>query len=737
MSNPQSTTGIAVHSGSTKPIATGDRSAREAAKIREVWHTRSSLKETAGSFDSTCLQRHKSLILNLALDEYNKKTDHSAGTVELDDYCRQYSWLGDPLQHSIFRLLEVQEFLNEHPEALLPEQCFDWPQPGDDFLRFHVLEELGRGASGRVYLCAQRNLGDKRAVLKIESGSNVDEPALLGKLDHPNITPIHWADFDPTLGVSFLCMPFLGRSTLVDLIQYAFQNGTATAGSVVDEAARLWMDEADLNLLEATALPRSTRTRSTYITRIAGMAKDLASALAFVHERNIIHGDIKPSNVLLSPLGQPYLLDFNLSRIRKTPYGRYGGTPAYMAPEQIQQIRNGKLSFPDNDQGFSTDIYSFGVLLYELLAGQPPYTPPAKHDNIETLVRQMTDLQEQGCLDIRARNPGVDQRLAELIHACLALDPAQRPQKMREVEQELQRVNVPLARGRRYVRQKPKTSVLIALAMLGPLGLLTKAYLSMPPRDERLFLRAAVARQEGDFPTGVRLLNEVLVINPAHTAARLLRARAYHELHEYDKADQELRILNRTAPDPATTAYLAYNLHFVGNPTGAADLYEQAMKLGYKNSAVLNNLILDHFLSSRPLKTAEKIALTAPLLEEALRLNPDSPQIRMTAFTFYRKHHKRFEPEILTAAQAHIDWLAANLPEHESVWQAIHENYTVLETLGLIDKRQVESAKEKLQTATIKTPLRRFLDPLESDHETVSHTSGSGVLPRVSSYVSR
>jgi serine/threonine protein kinase len=719
MSSPQSTTGIAVPSGSTEPIATGERFAREAAKIREVWSTRVSLAETAGSFDSVSLQRHKSLILNLALDDYNNK--HASGDVELDDYCRQYSWLGDPLKHSIFRLLEVQEFFNEHPEALLPEQLFEWPEPGEDFLHFHVLEELGRGASGRVYLCAQRNLGDKRTVLKIESGRNVDEPALMGKLDHPNITPIYWADFDPTLGVSYLCMPYLGRSTLVDLIQYAFQAGTATAGSVVDEAARLWMDETDLKLLEAETMVRSTRTRSTYITRIIRMAQELASALAFIHDRNIIHGDIKPSNVLLSPHGQPYLLDFNLSRIRETPFGRYGGTPAYMAPEQIEQIHSGNLSFPDNDQGFSTDIYSFGVLLYELLAGQPPYTPPAKHDNIETLARQMTALQEQGFLDIRERNPEVDQRLAQLVHACLALDPAQRPQQMHEVQQELERANVPIARGSRYVRQKPKTSVLVALAVLGPLAFLLHWMVSMPPAEERLFLNAVTAREQKDLSAGIQRLDEVLQTNPSHAAARLLRARSHNELFEYDKADKDLRILCRTAPSPATTAYLAYNLHCQGDPTRAVDLYQRVIQQGYKNAAVLNNLILDYFLSTRPLKTTERIGLASPLLDEALQRYPDSPQIRMTAFTFYRKHHRRFEPDILETTQKHVDWLATHLPQHKSVWQAIHENYTALELLGLIDQREVDSAYEKLQLATIKTPLRRFLDPLESDHELVSH----------------
>lgn len=712
MSSPASSS-ISNSQGSTKPNLAADRRAREAAKIREYWCTRPNRKNESAEVDQEYFNRHKSLVLELARQDYVQDREKISGEIDLEDYCRQFSWLGGPLAQSIMRLLEVQEYFDENPMSFERTKQVQWPSEGDQFLHFRVLEELGRGASGRVYLCEQRNLGDKRVVLKVVAGQNGSEPSLLGKLRHTSITPIHWADYDPTLDVSYICMPFLGRSTLVDLVKLAFQDGQPSHGSVVREAAGLWMSESEFLELEGELPNHAASRSSSYLTAIIELGRDLATALAFVHAQQIIHGDIKPSNVLLSPLGHPYLLDFNLSRRSHTWGGRYGGTPAYMAPEQLKAVLSGMKEMPSEGEGFSSDIYSFGVVLYELLTGKPPHLPKSKRESIETLAGEMLALQEKGYEGIGKVLPRAEKGMVSLVHSCLAIQPADRPQSMQEVAAELGRLNTRARRGRRLVRQRPRSAALLCSIFVGIAMCVASIYAAMPPLEERLYAQAIEAREQGDLRRTIELLTEALFISPDYSEARLLRARSYNEAHDYSKANVDIMHLRRTSFDPKTVAYDAYNDHFLGKPDSAVLGYEAAIRNGFKNSAVLNNLILDHFLSPKRTPPEEMTEVTQPLLQEALQLNPNSPQIRMTAFTFYRKHPRRFEPDILAATQEHIDWLVSNAPEYASVIRAIRNNYLTLARLDLVDQAVIDEANKKLASASISTPLPRFLDPLD------------------------
>ncbi len=716
MNDSASTAKIIASLGSTEPIETNDHQASEAAKIREYWKARHRGVIPATEIDADALNRHKTLILSLAQEEYQKDSRQAFQSLDLDSYCRKYTWLGDPLAQSILHRLEVQAFFDANPEALAALKEVQWPSAGDQFLHFSVLEELGRGASGRVYLCEQHNLGNKRVVLKVVAGPDANEPLHLGMLRHPNITPIHWADYDAHLGVSFLCMPYLGRSTLVDLIALAFRDGAVPQGSDVEKAAQLWMSEPDYLALDHEPASNSLNDHGCYTGRIVRLAAELASALAFVHDNNIIHGDVKPSNVLLSPQGRPYLLDFNLSRSSHSREGRFGGTPAYMAPEQLRAVLAGNGQPLITEQNFTADIYSFGAVLYELLTGKPPYVPDATHGTVESLASGMLELQEQGYRRIDQSSSSIDPELAKLVHSCLAAKPHERPQSMQQVVDQLQQYHRPLVRGRRVIRQRPRMAAALLILLCSLTAWLAHAYASMPPPEQRLYARAYAAREEGDLRNSIALLSEALLIDPSYAEARLLRARCYNEAHDYQTAQVDLLELSRTSSDAAISAYQGYNFHLLDMPDLAATKYEAAMRNGFRNLAVLNNLILEYFLTSQPATTAERIALTEPLLLEALELNPDSTQIRMTAFTFYRKHHRRFEPDILAAAEEHVEWLQHNAAERASVCHAIHDYYAALAKLGLMDERKANQASVLMEAAPISEPLPRFLDPLEGEH---------------------
>lgn len=715
MSQAQSTVNSNTSQGSTRPSLLTDQYVKEAEEIRKRWSTQDS-DSAHVRFGSNCLHRHKSLILDLALEDYVRDRKTAEDNLQLSSYCKQYSWLGNALEDSIYRLLEVQEFLYKHPDAFPSQELFDWPCAGTTFLDFLVIEEIGRGATGRVYLCEQLRLGGRQVVLKIESGPNAHEALLLGKLAHPNITPLYWADYDAELDFSFICMPFLGRSTLLDLIRDGFQDGLPTSCSVVEKAAQCWLKESDpLCFLQEQGV-HTTITNSSYVTRILSLAHELADALAFVHGREIVHGDIKPSNVLLSPHGRPYLLDFNLGHANDGSSKRYGGTPLYMSPEQLAYIRNPSEYVKPPKIDFASDIYSFGVLLYELLAGMPPYVPVSKKGSAESLAEEMVALQEQGYQPICKINPSVDGILADLIYSCLSADPSVRPASMSHLRDQLQHLNSLRQRGRRLLRRRPLTVSVFALLFIVSITAATLSVLSSQPLQDQLLDRALQARAELRIADSTELLTEVMLQDPGNDSARLLRARGFNELEQYSLAAADLHQLSMKSQDAPTKAFQAYNMHFLGQHDTAALMYRTALDRGFKNSAVLNNLAFEYFLTTKPKSNQERMALISPLIDEALKLDPDSPQIRMTAFTYYRRHHQRFETEMRAAAKEHIDWLKENLSTNANVCKAIQSYYVTLARHGLVDSSIVQDAYRLLEAASDLSSLPRVLDPLKCDH---------------------
>ncbi len=718
MNRPHSTTPTGPTgdgAGSTEPALAQQRLQREAAKIFELWKTRNWQNSSALPIDSSCLNRHKSLILNLAVEDYKKERLKSKGSLLLVEHCQQYSGLGTPLEHSIFRQLEVQQFLDENPEWLGDQFLFEWPEPNDTFLNFQVLEELGRGALARVYLCEQLQLGGRNAVVKIELGESVNEPSLLGKIRHPNIMPLHWADYNQSVGASYLCMPFLGRSTLVDLIKLAFRNGIPTNAAVIREASGLWIKESDALILESTANRSRDFFNSGYINSIVRLAVDLADALAYVHSQQVIHGDIKPSNVLLSPEGQPFLLDFNLGRTRGSSDGPAGGTLAYMAPEQLRFITEGS---PDAQlvSSIATDIYSFGVLLYELLSGKTPNSYPSGQETTKSIARKLLAQQQDDCTSIRVLNPGVDQKLTQLIDSCLAFEPDKRPATMLEVREQLVQYSGIAASGRRYAKDNPIRTWLFGLGIGGTISAASIAYWLQPPIAERLYSQAVSAHEAGDFQVSIALLDQTLTKDAQFHAARLHRARCNLALGKYTSAIGDLRQLIQETKDPVAMAGYGYILNLEEKPDAAVLWYQAAIKHGLKNAASLNNLSVSLLLQTKPESPIKRIALAKPVLEEALRLNPDSVVIRMNALLLDQTRLENDAEANMEAAIEHVKWLSRKKHDHVQVSGRLYHLYHALAERKLIDpsKVKVKIALEKSRNPSAGTPIPRFLNPLYS-----------------------
>jgi eukaryotic-like serine/threonine-protein kinase len=315
------------------------------------------------------------------------------------------------------------------------------PTVGSEFIGFQLLAELGAGSFGRVYLASQEDLADRHVVLKI-APHLFDEPQTLAQLQHNHIVPIYSVherdDFQA------VCMPFLGTTTLADVVaDLKVRAAMPDSGSYIFELINT-RSLATANVRRFLNPETGTAGRTglgpppapaNYVDKILWLAVRIADGLAHAHSRGILHRDLKPANILLTDDGQPMLLDFNLSEdTKRDPTmapARVGGTLRYMAPEQLVAIKKGILI---GDQ--RSDLYSFGLILHELLTGHhPDYLrfgpiPVWLHDRRTECI---------GPPEVRRWNKAVSPGTESIVRHCLEPDPSRRYQTAHELHEDLRR----------------------------------------------------------------------------------------------------------------------------------------------------------------------------------------------------------------------------------------------------------------------------------------------------------
>jgi serine/threonine protein kinase len=275
-------------------------------------------------------------------------------------------------------------FVPPHPEEIAPH-----------FPHLEILELLGHGGMGAVYKARQTKL-DRLVALKIIRPESADDPAFaerfmreartLARLNHPNIVAVH--DFGETGELYFFVMEYVDGLNLRQLMQ---------AGELQPEQT-----------LE--------------------LVPQICEALQFAHDEGIIHRDIKPENIPVDSRGKVKIADFGLARLVRPPPmpplrkgGRRGGyftltgthqvmeTPRYMAPEQMEG---------SHQVDHRADIYSLGVVFYEMLTGEIP----------------------MGQFDPPSRKAAVDARLDEVVLRALAREPERRYQQAGDVRSDVEAI---------------------------------------------------------------------------------------------------------------------------------------------------------------------------------------------------------------------------------------------------------------------------------------------------------
>lgn len=321
-------------------------------------------------------------------------------------------------------------------------------EPNEELGDFRLLQLLGHGAFSRVYLATQKSLANRVVVLKVTS-LPMGESQKLAKMQHSNIVPLY--STQNVEGFFILCMPFLGSLTLRDAILFAKKKSSHNSpNSVISGVDLVQAIEADQQRLQGSnrevkqflalesnsAISRNpsleTWTTLDSIQTIVRLAIDMVSGLEYAHGKNLLHGDIKPANVLLGFDGSIMLLDFNLSRNqlqgseKKTSAG---GTLPYMAPEQLLGLMESQ-----DRSSVASDIYSIGVVLYELLTGKHPVDfSSLTHSAVElSFERHQQKTEEPSRV-----NPLVPNDLSSIVMKCLAKDPTQRYQCASQLREDL------------------------------------------------------------------------------------------------------------------------------------------------------------------------------------------------------------------------------------------------------------------------------------------------------------
>jgi eukaryotic-like serine/threonine-protein kinase len=295
---------------------------------------------------------------------------------------------------------------------------------GDTLDDFQLLQQLGEGCFGRVFLARQISMRQLVAVkISADRGS---EPQMLRSLDHPHIVRVYDQRRLPEQGVRIMSMQYVAGGTLKDVVQEvkktpAPQRSGALLLSCVDEAVRRGGQPPLSDSRERRAL-----AEAAWPEAVCWLGVQLAEALEYAHRHGVLHRDVKPANVLLAADGTPKLADFNISSsdhpAESADEAFVGGSLAYMAPEHLTAFDTQSAALVDA----RSDVYSLGVVLWELLHGARPF-PDVARDDLSSTIRAMIAQREAGPPAYTDADGGSLLHIVErVLRRCLAPRPEDR-----------------------------------------------------------------------------------------------------------------------------------------------------------------------------------------------------------------------------------------------------------------------------------------------------------------------
>lgn len=370
---------------------------------------------------------------DLIYEEYHIRRQ-AGDTVEPEDYCARFPAQATELR----RLLGIEK--EQLSTALFTGDSLEQIEVGKSLDDFDLLTRLGRGAFAVVFLARQRSM-QRLVALKV-SADRGHESQTMAQLDHPHIVRVFDQRVLPDRRLRLMYMQYVSGGTLQNVADLVRKT------PVAERRGKLLLDVVDQALMsrgESPPLDSRTRKRlaeASWPEVVCWIGARLASALDYAHQRGVLHRDVKPANVLVSSEGSPKLADFNISFSSKvegaTAAAYFGGSLAYMSPEQLDACNPTSSRGAESLDGRS-DVFSVGVLLWELLTGERPFRDREVSGDWSQTLEEMAARRKRGVEPevIAQLPPKCPNGMQEVLLKSLAADVDQRYSSAAELSREL------------------------------------------------------------------------------------------------------------------------------------------------------------------------------------------------------------------------------------------------------------------------------------------------------------